>query len=470
MISNELQAEIPKTFKTHTKQYFKKKVDEMDYATLIEVLQQIFNLLPNENENESCLSLHTIKNIFQIILFKGNNVDLFTELALNSDFLTFLFQNITKDYVHPFFLKNALKIFCIIIENIPQSIDQLLENNLHNILITFLPNKYATKCIIKLIKFNEDYRKALIQSNFHKKIFQMISNLNQMNTDLRCFYEKYYIKILFSLHLYIKFDDSDYANFLSFFHRNFCPKGGIFTLSQQNYINFLIKSTDPELMHNFVSYPGIIDYLLRVYNKPAYTKVRDQVLTYFVRIIQTSNDYAVIFAQPKVSFYVLSMFNQEENLVSVSHFIYAICSSSYENCENFMTSDIFDKLSFHFRVCHMNVKNGIYLIFGLLLRYPINSSFFQFFSDQTLFDHVTFFEYIDMVLQTENEFKNNVITLLNTIFDYIQTGNTQEFLKNAYVHFISYDFYNILQTCADSTDKEFADLSKSLVMKIETLQ
>lgn len=476
MLTNESKTQLPKShiLRPHKFLLYPQEKDDsnkFDFGSITMYLPIIYNYLQNEKEDEACYAIYALKNIYQTILSQEDGINSFEESVLNHDFISFLFQKITCDNVHPFFLKNILKIFCMIIEKIPNSIDQFLENNLGNILISLMPNKYASKCIVGMIYYNENYRNHLFQSQFHKQIFQMISNLNQMNTYLSYYFEKTYVDILFALNTFIQFDVSDYDLFLSFFLRNFSPRHEIQTLSQQSYINYLLKSSDPQLMQRFVYHPhNIIHHLLKNYGKPAYSKVRCYVLAYFEQIIQSSDEYATFFTGPHVAEYVNSMFNQEETIISVSHFIYTICCSSFDNCQNFITSDILDSLNFQFSIGSIEIKSSIYRIFSLLLRSPLNSSYYHYFSESKIFNPEVFFEFVDMVLQIENELKYDVLLLVNTLLDYITTGDNQPFLNMACNHLLSTEFYNIMQDCSENEDHEFADSSKSLLEKIESFQ
>lgn len=476
MLTNESQTQLPKSHMLRQHKIFLTPTEKddsikFDIGSIPMYLPIIYNYLLNEEVDEACYTIYALKNIFQTILSQEDGINSFEESVLNPDFISFLFQKITCENVHPFFLKNALKIFCMIIEKIPKSIDQFLENDLSNILISLMPNKYASKCIIGMINYNENYRNLLFQSQFHKQIFQMISNLNQMNTYLSYYFEKTYVDILFALNTYIQFDVSDYDLFLSFFVRNFNPRNEVHTLSQQSYINYLLKSTDPQLMQRFVYYPhNIIHYLLKNYGKPAYSKVRRDVLAYFEQIIQASDEYATVFTGPLVAKFVNSMFNQEETIIPISHFIYTICYSSYDNCQNFITSDILDNLNFHFEIGSIEVKNSIYRIFSLLLRNPLNSSYYHYFSESKLFNPEVFFEFVNMILQVQSELKSDVLLLVNTLLDYITTGDNQPFLMMAYNHLLSTEFYTIIQDCSENEDHDFANSSKLLLEKIESFQ
>lgn len=474
MISNEIKAEIPRNSNLtnygafHVIEITQKDKTKFDLNALIEIFPTLSNSLLNAEGKEACYIINTIKNILQILI--EHKIDNFLEEFVNLDFISYLFHKISSENVHPFFLKELLKIIKLIFENMPQLIDQFLEMDLSNILLSLMPNKYASKCIIKMIENSEQYRSILVQSQFQKQILQMINNLSQMGSDIKYFYEKYYISILFVIHQYAEFDDSDYDNFLSLFMDNFYSRNEDQTLSQKSYINFLRFSNDSKLIHKFVTNPSIIEYLITYYHKPAYSKVRDDVLEYFAQIIHMFNDYASLFIQPAYLPYISSMFVDKENLVSVSHFIFEICRSSFTNCQIIMNQAIFNKLNFHFANCSIEVKNAIYMIFCLLLDYPHNSQFYQYFSDPNLFDHKVFFDYLDMILQIEGELKNSVLQLFHMLLENIIAGDDQPFLNNLAEHLLSSDFYTVLQICCESDDQEFGNSAKLLVQKIETLE
>ena len=471
MISDEIKTKAPKVGNHIYKNIYIPLISgdhSVNIEKIINAFPIICNDLKSEDIKQTCYSIYALKQILKITLAYTDILKEFLDYLLNSEFLSFLFQILTNDLVHPFFLKNSLKILEIIIVCCPQVIDELLEYNIHNILVSTLPNKNTTKCITKMIELNENYRVFLIQSFFHKQILQMIENLSQMHSDLRYFYENIYVSILIALQQFIQFDDSDYELFLKFFIRNFRVCNELQTKSQYMYIKFMLESPDQELMFRFVNHPQNIIYnLLENFGKPAYASVIDKVLEYFIQIIESSNDYAAFFTSPNIVKLVNHMFLREDHIESIAKFIFAICASSFENCQNFINKEIFEEINFHFTNGAYEDKYSLYMVFNLLLRYPLNSSYALFFSDPQLFDAQLFFEFGDTIIQNETEGEMDVLALYHIIIDYIIDKQEHNFLGYASQHMTSTDFCVMIQECFNYKDDEFANSAKALYQKIE---
>ncbi|KAK8878208.1 hypothetical protein M9Y10_004973 [Tritrichomonas musculus] len=448
---------------------------EKEEVLNIEQIQSVFPIICNHiksiDASYACISMYALKCILKITSQIDKDASQsFYAFVMQPDFLLFLLQKIQADTVHPFFLKNALKIIKLIIVFFPPIIDHLLQCNFKDILFSILPNKYAAKCIISMIEYNEIFKVSLIQSNFYKNIFQMIANLPQMYSDLFSYYENSYMEILLQLQPYIHFDDSDYETFFTFFLRNFAPKTSLQAKAQLSYITFLLQSQDPELMIRFFHHPKkIIEKLLFNFKYPAYGNVRKEVLQYFERIIQTSDQFASYFATPQMATLISEMLIEDKTIVQVSHFLYTICLSSLENCQNIMTEELFSDLNFCFSNELFDTQYSILIIYILLLKYPRNSTFFPFFSDSKLIDPQSLFEFCDIIIQSQLDGKFEVLSLYNLLVDYMPTSNNNEFLNLALRHITTEDFIDLLNECINSGESDFANASKVVLEKIENL-